>query len=70
MDWKFVPQGRGPDVDDAKGTNDKKNGLKRSKNEEIDAAKEEGEPDKLDVNMKYLVTRSGLIRQLAGSGGW
>lgn len=46
MAWKFVPKEEAPDVDDApKGQ--QKTG-KRSKNAEIEAAKEEGEPDKLD----------------------
>jgi len=46
MAWKFVPKEEAPDVDDApKGT--QKSG-KRSKNDEIEAAKEAGDPDKLD----------------------
>ena len=46
MAWKFVPKAEVPDVDDApKGT--QKTG-KRAKNEEIEAAKEAGEPDKID----------------------
>lgn len=46
MDWKFVPKQEVPDVDDAsKGESNKP---KRTKNEEIEAAKEEGEPDKLE----------------------
>jgi hypothetical protein len=46
MAWKFVPKQEVPDVDDApKGQ--QKTG-KRSRNEEIEAAKEEGEPEKLD----------------------
>ena len=46
MAWKFVPKQEVPDVDDApKGQ--QKSG-KRSKNAEIEAAKEEGEPDKLE----------------------
>ncbi len=44
--WKFVPKQEVPDVDDApKGQ--QKTG-KRTKNAEIEAAKEEGEPDKLE----------------------
>lgn len=43
MDWKFVPKQEVPDVDDSSNSKQKK-----SKNEEIEAAKEEGEPDKLD----------------------
>jgi hypothetical protein len=52
MSWKFVPKQEVPDVDD----NSNKSG-KRSKNEEIEAAKEEGEPDKLDdkYDIWYLV---------------
>jgi hypothetical protein len=46
MAWKFVPKQEAPDVDDApKGT--QKSG-KKSKNDEIESAKEEGEPDKMD----------------------
>lgn len=46
MAWRFVPKAEVPDVDDApKGQ--QKTG-KRSKNAEIEAAKEEGEPDKID----------------------
>ncbi len=46
MDWKFVPKQEVPDVDDApKGEQTQ---AKRTKNEEIEAAKEEGEPEKLD----------------------
>lgn len=45
MAWKFVPKQEAPDVDDApKGT--QKSG-KKSKNADIDAAKEDGEPDNL-----------------------
>jgi hypothetical protein len=52
MSWKYVPKQEVPDVDD----NSNKSG-KRSKNEEIEAAKEEGEPDKLDdkYDVWYLV---------------
>lgn len=46
MAWKFVPKQEVPDVDDApKGQ--QKTG-KRSKNAEIEAAKVEGEPDRID----------------------
>ena len=46
MAWKFVPKEEVPDVDDApKGQ--KKTG-KRSKNAEIEASKEDGEPDKIE----------------------
>ena len=46
MAWKFVPKAEVPDVDDA-SKGQQKSG-KRSKNAEIEAAKEEGEPDKID----------------------
>jgi hypothetical protein len=46
MAWKFVPKEEVPDVDDApKGQ--KKTG-KRTKNADIEASKEEGEPDKIE----------------------
>lgn len=46
MSWKFVPKQEAPDVDDApKGQ--QKTG-KRSRNEEIEASKEDGEPDKIE----------------------
>lgn len=46
MAWKFVPKQEVPDVDDApKGQ--QKSG-KKSKNEDIESAKEAGEPDKID----------------------
>lgn len=46
MDWKFVPKEEVADVDDAaKG---EKKQTKRTRNEEIEAAKEAGEPEKLD----------------------
>lgn len=48
MDWKFVPKQEIPDVDDASKGDDKDQKRTKSKNEEIEAAKEEGEPDKLD----------------------
>lgn len=53
MSWKFVPKQDVPDVDD---NNSNKSG-KRTKNEDIEAAREEGEPDKLDdkYDMWYLV---------------
>lgn len=55
MDWKFVPKQELPDVDDAgKGEQGQ---TKRSKSAEIEAAKEEGEPEKLDekYDIWYLV---------------
>lgn len=46
MAWKFVPKAEVPDVDDApKGQ--QKTG-KRTKNADIEAAKEEGEPEKIE----------------------
>lgn len=46
MDWKFVPKEEVADVDDAaKGEQKQK---KLTRNEEIEAAKEAGEPEKLD----------------------
>lgn len=49
MAWKFVPKQEAPDVDDApKGT--QKSG-KKSKNAEIESAKEDGEPD--NIQEKY-----------------
>ncbi|MBC7899738.1 MAG: hypothetical protein H7070_06755, partial [Saprospiraceae bacterium] len=46
MDWKFVPKEEAPDVDDA-AKGEKKKG-KRTRNEEIEAAREEGEPEKIE----------------------
>jgi hypothetical protein len=43
MDWQFVPKQEVADVDDGEQRQSK-----RSRNEEIEAAKEEGEPEKLD----------------------
>lgn len=53
MDWKFVPKQEVPDVDDANANKQPK----KSRNEEIEAAKEADEPDKLDdkYDMWYLV---------------
>ncbi len=46
MAWKFVPKQEAPDVDDApKGQ--QKSG-KKSKNDEIEAAKDDNEPDKIE----------------------
>lgn len=55
MDWKFVPKEEVPDVDDApKGQ--RKTG-KRTKNADIEAAKEAGEPDNIQdkYDIWYLV---------------
>ena len=46
MDWKFVPKQEVPDVDDAKKGEQKQK--KRTRNEEIEAAKEAGEPEKIE----------------------
>lgn len=46
MSWRFVPKQEVPDVDDS-SKGDQKPG-KRTKNEEIEAAKEADEPEKLD----------------------
>src|SRR5215213_5749922 len=55
MDWNFVPKQDVADVDDAKRGETKK--PKQSKNEEIEAAKERGEPEKLDekYDVWYLI---------------
>ena len=52
MDWKFVPKEAAGEVEDAEGLN-----LTETKNEEIEAAKVEGEPERLDekYDMWYLV---------------
>lgn len=55
MDWKFVPKQELPDVDDAsKGDQSQ---TARRKNADIEAAKEQGEPEKLDekYDIWYLV---------------
>lgn len=46
MDWEFVLKQELPDIDDAK--KGEQNRKKRTRNEEIEAAKEAGEPDKLE----------------------
>ncbi|NOT47468.1 MAG: hypothetical protein HOP17_06930 [Acidobacteria bacterium] len=46
MTWRFVPKQEVPDVDDAAKGDQKQR--KRTKNEEIEAAKEANEPEKLD----------------------
>ncbi len=55
MDWNFVPKQEVADVDDAKKGETKKS--QRSRNEEIEAAREQGEPEKLDekYDIWYLV---------------
>ncbi len=46
MDWKFVPKQEVADVDDAAKGEEKQ--TKKTRNEEIEAAREAGEPEKLD----------------------
>ena len=46
MSWKYVPKQEVPDVDDA--TRGEQKQKKRTRNEEIEAAKEAGEPDKIE----------------------
>jgi hypothetical protein len=46
MDWKYVPKQEVSDVDDAAKGEQKQ--TKRTRNEELEAAKEAGEPEKLD----------------------
>lgn len=55
MDWNFVPKQEVADVDDAAKGEQKKPG--REKNEDIEAAREVGEPEKLDekYDIWYLV---------------
>ena len=55
MDWSFVPKQDVADVDDAKRGESAK--AKQSKNEEVEAARERGEPEKLDekYDVWYLV---------------
>lgn len=55
MDWKFVPKQETPDVDD--DTKDQQKGGKKSKNDEIEAAKVAGEPDKIEdkYDIWYMV---------------
>ena len=55
MDWNFVPKEDVADVDDARRGESAK--AKQSKNDEIEAARERGEPEKLDekYDVWYLV---------------
>ena len=55
MDWKFVPKQELPDVDDASKGEDGQAAPK--KNAEIEAAREQGEPEKIDekYDIWYLV---------------
>lgn len=54
MDWKYVPKQEVPDADDTKGDQKRRPG---SSNDEIEAAKEQGEPDKIDdkYDIWYLI---------------
>lgn len=55
MDWKFVPKQELPDVDDASKADEGQ--TTRRKNAEIESAREQGEPEKLDekYDIWYLV---------------
>lgn len=55
ISWKFVPKQEAPNVDDAPKGQQKTD--KKSKNAEIEAAKEDGEPDKIEdkYDIWYLV---------------
>jgi hypothetical protein len=55
MDWKFVPKQELPDVDDA--SKGEQSQAARKKNQEIEAAREQGEAEKLDekYDIWYLV---------------
>jgi hypothetical protein len=55
MQWRFVPKAEVDDVDDSAKADQKR--TSRSKNDEIEAAKEAGEPEKLDekYDIWYLV---------------
>ena len=55
ISWKFVPKQELPNVDDTKNGSQK--GDKKSKNADIEAAKEDGEPDQLSdkYDVWYLV---------------
>ena len=55
ISWKFVPKQEAPNVDDASKGQQKTD--KKSKNAEIEAAKEDGEPDKIEdkYDIWYLV---------------
>lgn len=66
MDWKFVPKQDAPDVDDASKGEQKP--TKRSKNDDIEAAKEEGEPDKLDD--KYDMWYQVRLDPAVSPAGW
>ena len=56
MDWKFVPKQELPDVDDATRGGEQSRSA-RKKNEEVEAAREQGEAEKLDekYDIWYLV---------------
>ncbi|MEO5859600.1 MAG: hypothetical protein ABIR33_11695 [Pyrinomonadaceae bacterium] len=54
MDWKFVPKQELPDVDDSRGEQSRS---ARKKNDDVEAAREQGEAEKLDekYDIWYLV---------------
>lgn len=68
MDWNFVPKQELADVDDAKKGETKKS--QRTKNEEIEAAREQGEPEKLDekYDIWYLVRMDASVSP--APAGW
>jgi len=68
MAWNFVPKEEVADVDDAKKGETKKS--QRSKNEEIESAREQGEPEKLDekYDIWYLVRMDASVSP--APAGW
>ncbi|MGQ0543344.1 MAG: hypothetical protein ACT4O9_16100, partial [Blastocatellia bacterium] len=68
MDWNFVPKQEVADVDDAAKGETKKS--QRSKNDEIEAAKIAGEPEKLDekYDVWYLVRMDASVSP--APAGW
>lgn len=68
MDWNFVPKQEVADVDDAKKGETKK--PTRSKNEEVESAREQGEPEKLDekYDIWYLVRMDASVSP--APAGW
>ena len=68
MDWKFVPKQEVGDVDDAAKGEQKQ--TKRTRNEEIEAAREAGEPEKLDekYDIWYQVRLDPSVSP--APGGW
>ena len=68
MDWKFVPKQEVADVDDAAKGEEKQS--KRTRNEEIEAAREAGEPERLDekYDIWYQVRLDPSVSP--APGGW